>query len=431
MEVVAQLETLTFEKEPAPRGPCAGEPQPGQDSGGSEEKDPVSVSPPAAGAGPGAGSVEAEQPAQSSADSDSDTDSDSSSSVCSSSSLSTESAESDGQQNGKDNTSHHLKTKDKLPLEKLTPVEDLTIVLPEDVELKPFGTVSSIIEQLVVIESLKGLPPVNEDSILFKEDRHAAGKVFEIFGPVLHPFYVLQLNSPEHIEAKGINIKDTLYFAPSVKDFTQYVFTEKLKQEKGSDASWMNDQEPPPEALDFSDDEMERQAKQKKKKPQNQERKKPRTEINESSENNGVQHQPVQQPTSNYSRRYHGREFNPGFSRGRFPHPSVNPSFSRPQLRPPHLYPSDHRLHQESSVFPQPLRPGNPMMPHYPFPPPGFGPVGNDMHHFPPPNLNMWTGPNLHSNMYTPPFPFPPPPPPPPASPNGQFEPYLDEYFHD
>lgn len=52
-------------------------------------------------------------------------------------------------------------------------------------------------------------------------------QVFELFGPVAHPFYVLRFNSSEHIESKGIKIKDTMYFAPSMKDFTQYVFTEK------------------------------------------------------------------------------------------------------------------------------------------------------------------------------------------------------------
>ncbi|XP_038255997.1 H/ACA ribonucleoprotein complex non-core subunit NAF1 isoform X1 [Dermochelys coriacea] len=432
MEVVEQLETLKFDSGGAPGTPSTGGPQPGQeDPGGGEELGQASA--PAAGGAPGAQGLQEEPPGESSADSDSDTDSDSSSSASSSScSLSIGSAESDdGQQNGKDNTSSHVKTKDELPLEQgPPPVEDLTIILPEDVELKPFGTVSSIIEQLVIIESLKGLPPVNEESIIFKGDRHAAGKIYEIFGPVLHPFYVLLFNSPEHIEAKGINIQDTVYFAPSVEDFTQYIFTEKLKQEKGSDASWQNDQEPPPEALDFSDDEMERQGILKKKKSRNQERKKPKSEMNDSSEKNEVQHQPVQQPTSKYSRGYRGREFNPGFSRDRFPHPSVNPSFSRPQLRPPHLYSSDHRLHQESAMFPQPHRQKNPIMLQYPFPPPGFGPVGNEMHHFPPPNPNMmWTGPNMYSNFYSPPFPFPPPPPPPPppASPNGhpsQFGPH-------
>lgn len=33
------------------------------------------------------------------------------------------------------------------------------------------------ISVLVILESLKGLPPVNEESIIFKEDRQAVGKV--------------------------------------------------------------------------------------------------------------------------------------------------------------------------------------------------------------------------------------------------------------
>lgn len=77
---------------------------------------------------------------------------------------------------------------------------------------------------------MTNIPPVNEDTVIFKSDRQAAGKIFEIFGPVAHPFYVLRFNSSDHIESKGIKINDTMYFAPSMKDFTQYIFTEKLKQ---------------------------------------------------------------------------------------------------------------------------------------------------------------------------------------------------------
>ncbi|NWX12999.1 NAF1 protein, partial [Aegotheles bennettii] len=347
----------------------------------------------------------------------SDTDSDSSSTASFSSCSPATVSDEDDHPKEKGNRSYCVKTKDELPIDELPPVEDLSIILPDDVQLKLFGTVSSIIEQLVIIESMKGLPPVNEESIIFKEDRQAAGKIFEIFGPVLHPFYVLRFNSSEHIKAKGINVQDSMYFAPSVEDFTQYIFAEKLKQEKGSDASWKNDQEPPPEALDFSDDEKEREAKQKKK-PRNQERKKLKSETNVSSENKGP-HQSVQQPASSYSRGYRGR----GFSRDPFPRPSGPPGFLRPQVKPPQLYSADNRIHQESPVFPQPPRNENPMMQQYPFPPPGFGSV-NDMQqfHLPPSNLNMmWTDPNMYNSSY--PF-LPPPPPPPPDTHPSQFRPY-------
>ncbi|NWU74142.1 NAF1 protein, partial [Onychorhynchus coronatus] len=303
----------------------------------------------------------------------------------------------------------------------LPPVEDLSIILPDNVELRLFGTVSSIIEQLVVIESLRGLPPVNEDSVIFKEDRQAAGKIFEVFGPVLHPFYVLRFNSSEHIKEKGINVQDSMYFAPAVEDFTQYIFTEELKKEKGSDASWKHDQEPPPEALDFSDDEKEREAKQKKKKPESEGRKKLRSETIPSSANKGF-HPSMQQPASRYSRGYRGR----GFSRHSLHPPSVPRGFWRAQVRPPQLYSSDRRIHQESPVFPQPFRKEYAMMQQYPCPPPVFGSVSG-MHQFPRPLSNTnWAGPNVCSSSYTflPPAPPPPPPPSNTDSHPSQFRPY-------
>ncbi|KYO46251.1 H/ACA ribonucleoprotein complex non-core subunit NAF1 [Alligator mississippiensis] len=286
MEVVTQLETLTFAHAPLPPGP---EPDPETTAQPGQASSCAGAEAPAGDSGPSCFTSDSSLDSDSS-DSDSDTDSESSSSVLSSPSCSLIISDDDSQNNGKDNKPCSVEIKDELPLEELPLGEDLVIILPEDIELKPFGTVSSIIDQLVVIESLKGLPPVNEESIIFKEDRHAAGKIFEIFGPVSRPFYVLRFNSPEHIKKKGINLKDAVYFAPSVEDFTQYIFAEKLQQEKGSDASWLHDQEPPPEALDFSDDEKERNAKQKKKKPQNQGRKKSRSDTNESSEKNGVQY---------------------------------------------------------------------------------------------------------------------------------------------
>uniref|UniRef100_A0A8C3TZA2 H/ACA ribonucleoprotein complex non-core subunit NAF1 n=1 Tax=Catharus ustulatus TaxID=91951 RepID=A0A8C3TZA2_CATUS len=262
-----------------------------------------------------------------SSDSDSDSDSDSSSTTLFSSSSAV--SDEDDHPNEKDNRFYCIRTKDELPIEELPPVEDLSIILPDNVELKVFGTVSSIIDQLVIIQSLRGLPPVNEESIIFKEDRQAAGKIFEIFGPVSHPFYVIRFNNSEHIKEKGINVQDSMYFAPSVEDFTQYIFAEKLKQEKGSDASWKNDQEPPPEVLDFSDDEKEREAKEKKKKPQSRGRKKVRSETLPSSENNELLLS-VQRPPSSYSRGYCGRGFS--FSRDLFPPPSGPRGFFRPNV---------------------------------------------------------------------------------------------------
>ncbi|KAM3672935.1 H/ACA ribonucleoprotein complex non-core subunit NAF1 [Ammospiza maritima maritima] len=408
-EVVEQLEKPAVE----PGGQRAAEQEMVQSpaEGSGEAQAPL---PPAVGPRRSPPPAWPRSPAAAVLSSDSDSDSDSSSSTLFSSSSSSAVSDEDDHPNEKDNRSYCIRTKDELPIDKLPPVEDLSIILPDNVELKLFGTVSSVIEQLVIIESLKGLPPVNEESIIFKEDRQAVGKIFEVFGPVSHPFYVIRFNSSEHIKEKGINVQDSMYFAPSVEDFTQYIFAEKLKQEKGSDASWKNDQEPPPEVLDFSDDEEEREAKQKKKKPQSQGRKKVRSETFPPSENKELHHS-VKQPASSCSRGYRGR----GFSRDLFAPPSGPRGFFRPQVRPPPLYFSDWRMHQEPPVFPPPHGRENPTMQQYGFPPPDFAYV-SDWHQFPPPpsNMNMmWTGPNAYNSSYS--F-LPPPPPPPPPAPDSQ-----------
>ena len=51
-----------------------------------------------------------------------------------------------------------------------------------------------------------------------------------------------------------------VYFAPRTRH-TAFVFVDALFKQKGSDASWENDQEPPEGYLDYADDEQERRAK--------------------------------------------------------------------------------------------------------------------------------------------------------------------------
>ncbi|XP_077156096.1 H/ACA ribonucleoprotein complex non-core subunit NAF1 isoform X2 [Paroedura picta] len=345
-------------------------------------------------------------------ESDSDTDTDSSTSVSSTSSCSPLVSEEDGQQYKNDDSNSHSVGKKGEPPEKTLPVEDPTIFLPESVELMPLGKVSSIIEHLVIVESLNGLPPVNEDSVLFKQDHYSIGKVSEVFGPVSHPFYTLQFKSPEHIEAKGIKVHDEVYFAPSVESFTQYVFPEQLKQEKGSDASWKNDEEPPPEALDFSDDEKEKAAKQKK--SQNVRRKKFRSQ--DESNKNGIQYQPKMPYPSDNSTESPGRELNPSFSTGTFTRAPVPPRSFRWQAEPPQHYCSDYTEFQDPAAFYHHQTMGYSGWQQESFPPPPFGTLNNEATRYalPPP---PWGWPQTCvQNAYDPlltMLALPPPPPPP------------------
>ncbi|XP_058049026.1 H/ACA ribonucleoprotein complex non-core subunit NAF1 isoform X2 [Ahaetulla prasina] len=351
-------------------------------------------------------------------ESDSDTDADSSSSLSSSSCPPLLSD--DDQQDKNENNS----TKKKSELTKKEPslVEDLMIILPESVKLMPFGQVSSIVEHQVIIESEKGLPPVNENTVLFKENRHSLGKIFEIFGPVSHPFYVVQFNSPEHIQSKDIKIKDAVYFAPAVESFTQYIFPEKLKQEKGSDASWKNDDEPPPEALDFSDDEKEKIAKSHKK-SQNIKRKKLRSQQNDSNDN-GPNYRSRRQPPSEYSGGYCRGQPTTRFSWGRPPHVASFPHFYRQHNITPQYYSSDYAHLQKPPTFCEQQRLESMRRHQYSFPPPSFETVSHNTNFPPPPPpppIDWGWPPTCPQNTYEPllsmlSLPPPPPPPLPPPS---------------
>ncbi|KAJ4944913.1 hypothetical protein JOQ06_013452 [Pogonophryne albipinna] len=122
-----------------------------------------------------------------------------------------------------------IKTRDEVLLEELPAVEEVLVSLPEDAELKPVGTVSSIIQQLVIIQSLKDTPPLTDDSVIFTSDRLAVGKVFEVFGPVSSPLYILRFSSEEQIRSKGLTEGLTLYYTPSIKEYAKYILTQQLQ----------------------------------------------------------------------------------------------------------------------------------------------------------------------------------------------------------
>ncbi|KAL7981824.1 hypothetical protein Chor_000881 [Crotalus horridus] len=354
---------------------------------GVEEEDALSKENPAAlRREKGAGSMEG----GGSLESDSDTDADSSSSLSSSPLLS----DGDDQQDKNENSSTKKSELTKDPL----PVEDVMIILPESVKLMPFGKVSSIIEHLefskmfnfffflVIIESEKGLPPVNENTVLFKEDRHSLGKIFEIFGPVSHPFYVVQFNSPEHIQSKDIKIKDA--------------------------------------ALDFSDDEKEKAAKLHKK-SQNIKRKKLRSQQNDSNDN-GPNYQSRRQPPSEYSGGYCRGQPTTRFSWGRSPPVTPFPRLYRQHNITPPYYSSDYAHLQKAPIFCQQQRLESMRRHQYSFPPPSFETVGNNTNFPPPPPPVDWRWPpTCPQNTYEPllsmlslPPPPPPPLPPPSTAPN-------------
>ncbi|KAK7482299.1 hypothetical protein BaRGS_00026427 [Batillaria attramentaria] len=158
-----------------------------------------------------------------------------------------------------------LRTPGEVLPEELPPLEELTIDISEDTELQEIGVVDSIVGILVVIRSTVEHSPLQDDTVFFLEDRKPLGQVFEVMGQVRMPFYSVRFNSEDDVVEKGVEVGKRVFFAPTLPEITHYVFVAQLKKLKGSDASWENNNEPPPAHLEYSDDEQERRAKAKAK----------------------------------------------------------------------------------------------------------------------------------------------------------------------
>lgn len=268
-----------------------------------------------------------------------------------------------------------IKAAGELGIEDLPPIEDLHISMPEK-DCIFLGKITSIVDQLVLVESLPNIVPLDLDTVLFLEKgQRPLGKIFDVMGQVHCPIYCVRFNSKNDIDEKGILIGLDVYCAPAAP-CTSVVILPNLLKQKGSDASWKNDIEPPDRYLDYSDDEDEKNARRVRK---------------------GLKPQPEQPtiphragPVHHKPRRGHGRTFDGANSH----HASHN--YPRPSH---HRMPIPSHMHQQ---------------PQYYFPPPALYP-------------NPYAGPRFYVNpfacspnheypAYNPVlFNGPPPPPPPPS----------------
>lgn len=83
----------------------------------------------------------------------------------------------------------------------------------------------------VVVESLPNVPALDLESVLFvgrEGERQALGRVFDVFGQVTQPLYVVRFNSPEHVIERKVQIGEEVFFAPSSEDHTRYCLLEEL-----------------------------------------------------------------------------------------------------------------------------------------------------------------------------------------------------------
>ena len=151
------------------------------------------------------------------------------------------------------------RTKDEILTKDLPIIEDLTMNVVE-ADCLEVGEIISTVEDLAVIESNPGLPALDLESVLFLEKgAKALGNVFDVFGP----FYMVRLNSEQHVKDRSVTRGMKVYFAPKT-EHTTLLFLEQLMKMEISGASWFNDEEPTPQLIEYSDDEQETRAKEER-----------------------------------------------------------------------------------------------------------------------------------------------------------------------
>ncbi|XP_046969469.1 H/ACA ribonucleoprotein complex non-core subunit NAF1 [Vanessa cardui] len=293
-----------------------------------------------------------------------------------------------------------LKVHGELGLDDLPPIEDLAISLPAQ-ETTKIGTIASVVDRLVIVRAFPETPAVDLDSILFLENgAKALGKVFDVFGPVTEPHYCVRFNSLDHVKERGVHPGMEVFIAPR-SQHTNYVFLTELMKVKGSDASWLNDIEPPPNHIDYSDDEEERKANKAKKDQQKQNKQPDSSDNGENSKNppprKMLEARRNHRPSDSSSR------FG-GSSRGRS---SVPPGFRR---NPPHFARPQRPWDDQEMRTPPPhpnVDPGGPYLA-----PPTFNPMYTPFNPVTPPpyvmnnRLPFGRNPRMHG---MPPMNMPPP----------------------
>jgi H/ACA ribonucleoprotein complex non-core subunit NAF1 len=154
----------------------------------------------------------------------------------------------------------------------------------------------------------------------------------------------------QHIIDLGVQVGMEVYFAPRTRH-TAYVFVDALFQQKGSDASWENDQEPPEGCLDYSDDEQERRAKAAHRLKKN-----PRTNSEEST--NPCKKRQANKPRRNKVQNYMQQQQAPVNPFYMVPPPGYSPCYPPPSINytnvAPSIPPMPITSTTEQMIFPSP-----------------------------------------------------------------------------
>lgn len=156
-----------------------------------------------------------------------------------------------------------VRTKNEQPDE---PEPKPDIKIEPDETILPLGIVQHIVEGTqVVIEALRdgtAVTILDRGTALCKEDRTILGAVHDTIATVHKPMYILKFRNEDEVKEAGLERGTQIWYPKSLANF---VFPSQLRQEKGSDASNLHDEEVGPEEMEYSDDEQEQAHKREKK----------------------------------------------------------------------------------------------------------------------------------------------------------------------
>lgn len=166
---------------------------------------------------------------------------------------------------GKGISAAQLRTKNEIAQEVIPRPE---IELTEEMKIEELGSIENIVDSIVLVKAITPgeYQVLDSGSVLCTAERKVVGAVAETIGKVVQPMYTVYFTSADEIKELGLEVGTKLFYPV---DHASYVFTEPLKNLKGSDASNLHDEEVGDDEMEFSDDEKEaeykRAIKQKKK----------------------------------------------------------------------------------------------------------------------------------------------------------------------
>ena len=162
---------------------------------------------------------------------------------------------------GKSGVDHQPRTTNEVK-ETIVPKPEVTIT--PDMKITFLGVVERTVQNLVLI---KGATPgeyqvLEAGSVLCNETRDVIGAVAETLGRVQEPMYSVAFTDEEEIKEAGLEHGFKIFY---VDNRSTFVFTQPLRNLKGTDASNIHDEEVGEDEVEFSDDEKEAEYKRQKK----------------------------------------------------------------------------------------------------------------------------------------------------------------------